>query len=250
MKNAGWEANTRLRLVFSEPVDVSSVKSRVTVEPQAALVMDVESDYAETVDFSFAKNPDFESRFLFRLTAGSKDKSGNMRSETQVYRVYADGAHSKPPKFMSVRQHLAPMLADADQRPAAFPFAGESGGQFAPFIFFDEINTAPYESEIPFWIELYFETASGAAIDLFLLMEAFSVSATNSAFNFSPRLAVDGNFTVQTAVSGWESYTRVEARGKLTNTIHSGVISIQVNAGLSDSLGVVSDAPMRLVLVK
>jgi hypothetical protein len=78
---------------------------------------------------------------------------------------------------------------------------------------------------------LYFETAEGAAIALFSLMDAFSVNATNSALNFSPRLAVGDNFTVRSAISGWESYTRVEIRGKLTNTIHSGAITLQIDAG-------------------
>ncbi|MDR0557883.1 MAG: Ig-like domain-containing protein [Treponema sp.] len=251
-EHEGWESNSRLRIVFSEPVDVSSVKSRVVVEPQASLVMDAAADHAETVDFSFAKRPVFESRFLFRITPGIKDTAGNMSAGTHVYRVYANGVHSKPPRLIGIRLPLAPMPADADQRPAAFPLVAES--QFAPFIFFDETSSAPYETEIPFWIELYFETArcgaESAGIDLFSLMDAFSVNATNSAFSFSPRLMVDGNFTVQTAHSGWESYTRVEIRGKLINTIHSGVITFQIDAGLSDSWGSVSDAPMMLVLVK
>jgi hypothetical protein len=190
---------------------------------------DATADYAETVGFSFAKVPGFESHFLFRITPGIKDTAGNMSVETHVYRIYANGVHSKPPKLIGIRLPLAPMPSDADQRPAAFPLSGESDVQSAPFIFFDEINTAPYETEIPFWIELYFETAiggaGGVAIDLFSLMDIFSVNATNSAMSFSPRLVVDGNFTVQAPCSGWESYTRVEIRGKLINTIHSGVIA-------------------------
>ncbi|MDR2446039.1 MAG: hypothetical protein LBD58_01910 [Treponema sp.] len=103
-ENAGEESNSRLRLVFSEPVDVSSVKSSVAVEPQTALVMDVESDYAETVEFSFAKSPGSKSLF-FSITAG------NIGVETQVYRVYANDVHSKPSKLIGIRLPLAPMPA-------------------------------------------------------------------------------------------------------------------------------------------
>ncbi|MDR1220132.1 MAG: hypothetical protein LBK73_11085 [Treponema sp.] len=194
-ENAGWESSARLRIVFSEPVDVSSAKSRVAVESQVALLVDAAADYAKMVDFSFSKAPGFESRFLFRITPGIKDTAGNISVETHVYRVYANGVHSKPPKLIGVRLPLAPMPSDTDQRPAAFPLSGESVLQFAPFIFFDEINTAPYETEIPFWIERYFETANGAAgdvaIDLFSRMDTFSVNATNSAMSFSPRLVVE-----------------------------------------------------------
>jgi hypothetical protein len=108
----------------------------------------------------------------------------------------------------------------------------------------------PFDTAVPVWIELYFETAPGASPDLFSLMDRFTISATNNALSFSPREFLDGAFTMPEAAEGWESMTRVELRGRLTNQPYMGMVSFETGQGLEDSLGNISVENFRILLLK
>ncbi len=246
-----WEAaDSRLRLVFSEPVDTDSAYSRVTVEPSTALVAETKIRYAQTVEFSFAERLAFESRFLFRIGAGIWDAAGNASSEAAVYRVAASGLRSKPPILRGIRIPLAP--AASDQKATLYNIALD---QFAYLTFDNESASAPYGKEIPFWVELYFETASDsdgscASIDTLSLMDAFSVTASNSPLRFSPRSVTSGSGISRAAETGWETFTRVEVGGILKNDTNMGVVVFEIAEGLRDSFGNATSEPMKLVLLK
>jgi len=108
----------------------------------------------------------------------------------------------------------------------------------------------PFDIGVNTWIELYFETAAGAAIDPISLMDRFRFTSTNSALSFSPRLIMLSAFSVQDPVPGWEDLTRVEIQGVLTNRPNTGMVTIETTAGLRDSLGNRNSETQRFLLLK
>jgi hypothetical protein len=107
----------------------------------------------------------------------------------------------------------------------------------------------PYKEETPVWLELYFDVAPGTGINPHSLMERFSVEATGNAVKFSPRSVRDSGFTWSEKQEGWEGYERLEIRGFLTNTVHSGVVTFQAAAGLEDTRGNSSAGAYRISLL-
>jgi hypothetical protein len=245
-ENLGWEKDTRLQIDFSEPVDCASVKNHIVVEPSSSLIMETYPGLSDSVVFAFSERPKFESRFLFRINAGIKDAIGNQSTAAHLYRIYADGPHSKPPALAGLRLPKTP-AASSDPMQV---FTNTETDFFTNIEFFkDEIVNAPYTKDTPFFFELYFDIAEDADIDLFSLMDKFSVSASNNALSFSPHAVVDKDFTAADPAAGWESYHRVEVRGVLINEVNSGVITFQIRTGLLDTLGNKAEAA-RLPLLK
>jgi hypothetical protein len=108
----------------------------------------------------------------------------------------------------------------------------------------------PFSVEVPLWIELYFDTAEGAEVDPFSVMALFRVETTNNVLSFSPRSIRTENFTLAEPRAGWESFSRVEIGGFLTNTVNTGVVNFIVGEGLGDSLGNRSEELFQVSLSK
>jgi hypothetical protein len=184
--------------------------------------------------------------FTLELDDSVRDASGNILAEQFRYRIKADGLRSKPPSLVGVRLPLAP--GEAGTNPVVFR---------SEDLFLDlplESSAFPFDTGTGFWLELYFDTARGplgsAGIDPFSLMEKFSVSVTNNALSFSPREIALSGFTVPEPVSGWETFSRAEIRGVLTNRPYGGVVTIQTAQGLADSFGNRNGEVFRILLVK
>jgi hypothetical protein len=107
-----------------------------------------------------------------------------------------------------------------------------------------------FDTAIFTWIELYFDAAPGAKVDLFSIMDLFSVRATNTALSFSSLAVKDSGFSWINPHSEWSAYTRVEIQGRLTNYGPLGVVTIQVGGGLLDTFGNRNDNTMQLILLK
>jgi hypothetical protein len=260
-ENSRWESSYRFRLEFSEPVDIADLKTRVTVEPALTLAMETESGYAQRAVFSFSQKPPYLSTFLLRLAAGVRDGVGNRSADPVVFRIRVDGPYSKPPALIGIRIPMAPGgLADDD----------EGGGEYPPLspeYFYQVMNFSleepfrdlpvnpgtgryPYTVSTDTWLELYFDTAPGADIDLLSLMNLFRVDATHSALSFFPRSMDAGNFPLPDKPLVWEGYYRIKVKGILINTIASGVVVFQISSGLQDSMGNRNDQTFILPLLK
>jgi hypothetical protein len=260
VENTGWEKDSRIRLVFSEPVDSASLKSCFSAEPAPALVQEIPAGFEtaagfhEEFIFRFAERPSWGSRFSFQLGAGIRDRAENESEESWRFRVFSDGAGSRPPALAGIRLPMAPGNAGAgDPEMRAFspadlfpdlPIAGENNSH--P----DEPERYPYGEPRFTWIELYFDTAPGASIDRFPVMELFRIETSNNVLSFSARSIQDTDFYVADPHPGWESYQRLEVRGYLTNTINGGVVSFRINPGLADSLGNRSEETFRVSALK
>ena len=122
-----WESFTRLCLVFSKPVDVSSLRNFLVIEPALTLVLESQTEIvagaagitdegshgspqgmASRAVFRLAEYPAWGSSFLFRLIPGMKDQAGIESTEEYAFRIRAAGPLSKPPAFIGLRLPMAP----------------------------------------------------------------------------------------------------------------------------------------------
>jgi len=241
-----WESFTRLVLVFSKPVDSNGVKKLLATEPSAALVMESPPEMLEQLVFRFAEYPVWGTSFLFRLSAGVKDEAGNESEDEYLFRIKAGGPFSKAPALRGIRLPMAPGIPSEDYDARNYTL----DGPFADLPIEQGEGRYPYAERIDSWIELYFETAQDTGIDPFSVMDLFRVESTNQALAFSPRSVRSDDFTWISPVPGWENYRRLELRGVLTNTVHSGIVSFRISSGLIDTRGNRSNVDFRLSLLK
>jgi hypothetical protein len=227
-ENKGWEKEDRLSLVFSKPVDSSSVINCVSVENASSFSMETAPGFNDEFIFCFDNAPFYESRFVFKIKAGVKDNAGNESKDEYIYRVFADGESSKPPRLCGVRTTLSPK-----NNTGLVSF--EEGGLFEDFPITDE--NYPSGENVKTWIELYFETAKGAKIDVISVMELFNIDTSNSVLVFSPVQIKTKNFTIPEPQSGWENFERIEITGTLKNSINYGIVNFIIGSGLKDNLG-------------
>jgi hypothetical protein len=243
-ENYGWEAGGRLKFVFSEPVNLRSLKSRITTQGAPALEAETDQNFAAEIFFRFDERPAFGSRFLISLNPGIEDEAGNGSDEIKSFRICTDGVYSKPPVLLGIRLPMAPEEPDFEnQLPKVYTLSS----------FFEDLPIEqthyPYEKEIRTWIEFYIETSPGASLDLFSVMDKFRLESTNGALSFSPRNVLSSGIT-RPPVSGWESMYRVEIDGYLTNTVKTGVVSFQMSSGLADDMGNLTGTVFQIPLLK
>jgi hypothetical protein len=247
IENDGWEKNDRICLSFSEPVDTSSLKSYFSAEGGSSLIMETENGFAEEIIFSFDKLPAWESRFFFWIKPGIKDHAENESPDDHIFRIFANGKYSKPPSLAGIRLPLAPgKIPEEEMELSAYSIHD----LFADLPIKSGEDHFPYSKAVPEWIELYFDCAENAKPDLFSIMEFFSFTTSNNAASFSARNIRDSDFSILLPQENWESFQRVEIRGLLTNTVNSGIVNFQINAGLKDSLGNKSEKQFCISLLK
>jgi len=243
---SGWESFSRLVLVFSKPVDSSGLKALLVTEPSAALVMESPPEMREEIVFRFAEYPAWGSSFLFRLGSGVKDHTGNESEDVYYFRIITAGPLSKPPALKGIRLPMAPGLPSEDYEALSFSMEDI----FADLPIEHGEGRYKYTEKTDSWIELYFEVAPDTEIDPFSVMDLFRVESTNQALSFSPRSVRTDNFTWSSPAPDWENFQRLEIRGFLTNTVHSGIVTFRIPSGLSDRCGNRSSADFRISLLK
>jgi hypothetical protein len=242
--NSGWGKTSVLLLRFSEAVDILSVKQSLSCEAVSGLVSEAESLSGTELRFSLKEMPLWGSRFILRLAEGVRDAAGNTSTDSFVFTLCADAESSRPPVFRGIRFPMAPG-DPLDCMPRSYTLSDAYAG--LPLT--TETNHYPYPKDVESWIELYFETSDGAAIDPLEIARCFRMEATNGAVSFNPRMVVNENFSMSEAVSGWENYRRLEVRGILRNSVSSGVVSFVIDAGFLDSNGNAGEE-YRLPLLK
>ncbi|MDR2552491.1 MAG: Ig-like domain-containing protein [Treponema sp.] len=241
-ENSRWERNYRLALAFSEPVDVSSAAAALNCEPALGIVLETPPGYAETVVFRFSDPPPSGGSLVIILGKDVRDRAGNTLEERISWRIKADGTASKPPVLRGMRFPRVPGTADPED------LERYTSGEIFRTLFLAE-NHYVFDRQIPARMELYFETAPGASINVISLMNLFSVSATNGAVILSPREMGLAPFTFS-PVPGWEDLCRVEIAVLVTNRPASGLVTFEVRPGLEDSLGNKSEEHFRILLLK
>jgi hypothetical protein len=246
-ENAGWESFYSLRFDFSEPVSTDTVKNNLTVVSASGLELRSAPGFQDFIIFSFSERPAYLSRFDLKIEIGIEDQSGNKSIKNHVYRFFANGVNSMPPALIGIRLPLAPGESNPDDWDAAVYAVGDL---FADLPIDDGITKYTFDTPVSTWIELYFDTAPGAGLDLFSIMDLFSIRSTNTALSFSCLTVKDSGFSWTNPHSEWSAYTRVEIQGRLTNYGSSGVVTIQVGNGVLDTHGNRNDNNIQLVLLK
>jgi hypothetical protein len=240
-ENTGWEKDYKIGLQFSKPVDSMSVVSAITCEPVLGIISEMPPGYYDFLIFRFSDIPIFDSSYTITLGKTVKDRAGNTMENKILWRIRADGNKSKPPVLKGLRCPKDPdslselLIYKPDDLFADFPI---EGGNYS------------YDRGINTWIELYFETASGSVLNLLSVMDKFRFSATNGALSFSPRSVAVSGFSVTDPVPLWANCYRVEIRGVMTNHPYTGMVTIEIGAGLQDSYGNKSAAAQRFLLLK
>ena len=231
--NEHFEISYGLTLEFSEPVDPATVKNRLFFQP--ALGFTLSPPYPESASFTvrFTDKPVYGTTYTLSLARAVADGTGNTSTRQVLCSFLVNGEGSKPPRFAGIRLPLAPGAAAGSEDPVAFGM-DSAYGNLAIQAGSDQY---PYEIPTNTWIELYFEAAPGAGIDLFSLMNSLNISATNSCLSFSPRKVIDSGFTWTDPEPGWEGLVRVEVQGLLTNRTDAGILTVSLSADLADTLG-------------
>ena len=243
IENPGWEKDDKLFLAFSSPVDLLSVGTALSVEGASTITLEMPNGtagFSSEAVFNFDKPPAYESRFSFRLRRGVKDMPGNESGDEHLFRIFANGENSKPPSLAGIR---IPIIPD-----------GSHLCTYSTDRLFDDLpiqsENYPYNVKTATWIECYFDSATGAEIDPFSLMELFRIETSNNVIIFSPLVVLNNNFSAANPHPSWEGYQRLEIRGNLTNTTNAGLVHFIINRGLKDSQGNTSEKQSRISLIK
>jgi len=240
-ENKGWEKEDRLSLVFSRPVESSSVINCVNIEAASSVSIETAPGLNTEFVFYFENAPVFESRFVFKIKSGVKDNAGNESKDEYIYRIFADGESSKPPRLCGIRMTLSPK-----NNTKLVSFGG--GGLFEELPIEDQ--EYPSGEIVKTWIELYFDTARETSIDVISVMELFHVETSNSVLVFTPVQIKTKNFTIPEPQSGWEDFERIEITGTLKNSINFGIVNFIIGSGLKDSLGNKNEKLFRISTIK
>jgi len=243
VENCDWEKDDKLLLVFSKLIDGISLKNYISVDDGHNLIMETSSGFKTEFVFRFDIAPVYESRFTLKIKPGIKDAVGNESKEEYDFRIFANGKFSKPPTLVGIRIPMAPN-GDTDKELIFF----EANSLFSHIPIKD--TNYPSGENINSWIELYFETAEGASIDLFSLMDLFRTETSNNVISFSPYQMKNTNFTEPYPHNGMEGCQRVEITGNLTNSTNFGILNFLISAGLKDTLGNKNDKSLKISLIK
>ncbi|MDR2842915.1 MAG: Ig-like domain-containing protein [Spirochaetaceae bacterium] len=230
-ENENLEASDKIKLMFSEPVDISKVKSSMTISPSINFVVSTCGNFSDTIIIVFETVPEWSARYIIRLNSGIPDIENNLSLDAHTYRIKANGENSMPPILKGLRVQESFVSADIGSETIKnvwtcdelFSYVAINNTQF------------PTDHTVPLFFELYFETAKDAAINLFSLRDLFRIDTTNNCADFYATSITNTGFTYPQAAEAFSGLKRVEVRGDFKNKTTSGLIKFYISAGLTDT---------------
>jgi len=246
-ENPGWETFWKLRLHYSEPVSWRSFTPAIEGEGGVSLEAGWTDEFSETLDVLITRYPDWGGSFSVRIRPGVQDEAGNASLTETVFRFIFDGVGSRPPRFVGIRIPLAPgEPLPADRNLAVYSVQVP----YATIALSGADTGYPVGVPVATSIEVYVELAAGSSVNILSLMESFRFSSTNGALDFSANNMVAGYFESAEPYEPWAACAVARIDGILTNHVDSGILTVQLAAGFSDSLGNATIAAQRLALLK
>ncbi len=246
-ENPGWEASWKLRLHYSEPISRKTLSSRITGEGGVTLEILWDGDEIRFVDILMTGYPEWGDDFIVRITPGVEDGAGNASLTETVFRFTFNGPRSRPPRFVGIRLPLAP----GEELPADRGLAVFSVDKpYATIAMTGAVTGYPVGVPVATALEVYVELAPGSEIDLLSLMKSFRFSSTNGSVDFSANRMLIGGLAYSEPHAPWATYAVAKVDGILTNRVDSGILTVQLAAGFSDSCGNASIASQSLTLLK
>ena len=254
-ENAQWENTYSLLFEFSENIDMARFKNHITIEPAERFTIEGNAAFAGGVLVRFTGRPAYRNRYTITVSDAVYDVSGNQNKDVYIYRIYVNGIHSKPPELAAVRFPGSPHVsfAGVDNLPqtyASIEFQNSGTIYPYPFNLRGEVNYYMYGVETDTWMELYFDAADDAEIDLISIREKFRIEGTNNCITFSPYSVITSGFTWPEPAVDFAAYRRVEVRGILNNVNRNGLVTFYIGSGLADSLGNKNENVQRIELYK
>jgi hypothetical protein len=233
-----WETNYRLMLEFSKEIEGRNLERYLSIDGAGRTALSCEPGLRSVHIVSLDPTPEWDAGLIVTVGKGLPDSLGIASEEEYTYRIRVNGPRSRPPRLAGAA------LVTVDGERQVFAADGVFGdlvldsGQFPP----DVAKSAS--------VELYFDLAEGAGLNLFSIMENFCFEATNSALYFSPRAVCASGFSLEEPAEGFDGCTRIEVKGALTNYPRSGLVSLGVKGGLADTHGNRQEGDSLVYLVK
>jgi len=244
--NENFERTYKIALEFSEPVDPATVKNKLSIQSSLGYTLSPPYPASASLVLTFTDPPIYGKLYTLSLARGVGDRQGNASTQQVLCNFMVNGPASKPPRLIGIRLPLAPGGGPGNEEPIQFSM----DDAFANVPISNGTGRYPFDVPTNTWIELYFDVAQGAQIDLFSLMNSLNVSATNGALSFAPRNMKHTGFTWTDPAPGWECYERIEVQGLLTNGTNGGLVTVSLSADLADSLGNRAGQVQTLPLLK
>ncbi len=238
-----WESTWGLALVFSELVEREGLESHIRLEPAWSYAIDERTALGSS--FFLVPQERFSRGVLYSVTIGKgiKDAQGNASVGESVYRFRVDGAATRSPALTRLRFRNNPGATPAtwdDKR-------CDHGDDYSAMTVSSSVFSIGFPAET--FVDLYFSLASEASVNLFSLMQEFSIQASNSCASFTlKRMQVSGFADPQPAEVAGSQCVRVVI--DLRNSIDSGIVTFGVGEGFVDSVGNPIAGTWRLPLLK
>jgi hypothetical protein len=237
--NMGFEAVWGLELEFDKDVQRENIESFIDIEPAWGFTIDPSSVARKR--FALIPRERFRWGGLYGVTIkhGILDTSGNSVAADATYFLRVDGTATRPPSVQLLRFRTNP----AD-------LGAPSHAQYAPTDAFGNLDLSLFgPTESVSYFDVYFGLAAGASIDPFSLMRSFTVTATNGAAIITPIAVAISSFSdpPPPLVAG---LTPARVSVMVSSTTNSGVVTIGVSEGLTDSAGNTMSAAFSLPLLK
>ena len=224
----GWECGWGLALAFSEQVSRDSFEGSLLVEPSFPFTIAPDVDAAAAFTLEPTERLAWDTIYTLTVRKGILDLSGNETTEDIVHAFRTDGGKSRPPTVVAVRFRGTPLSEPAalvDFDPAA-PFAALTIGA-------DHFPVAVASAT---WLDLQLSLADSAALDLLSVMEHLSIEQTNGCLSMRATALQSTGFDdpQPQAIAG---AVPLRVHVSIVNAAESGIVTLGLTEGFTDSLG-------------
>ena len=241
----GWESTWGLALVFSESVEREGLESRIRLEPAWGYTIDDRAALGSSFILKPQERFARDTLYSIAILKGIKDAQGNASAVESVYKFRVNGAATASPVIARLRFR---------NNPASLP--GEASYDEKRCDHRDDYSAITIGSlqfvvgtQVETYADLYFSLAAGASINLFSLMNEFSIEATNACASFFIKKMQSSGFA-DPQPDGIPGTTCVRAIMDLQNASDSGIVTFKIGDGLVDSAGNPIAGAWRLSLLK
>ena len=236
-ENTGWEKDGNVVIRFSESIERKSAEASVSIEPPVpfSIAWDSASEPAGMI-IRWDEALEWKQIYRLKLSTGIKDLQGNRIEDDVIYRLFVDGAGSRPPSLSRCE-----LIPDLNTSIRLFDREAPSAGIKSHEI----LDTSGGDALASlFYIDYYIRLAEGAELPFFSLIENFNISPDSGCVSisyldfqvFNPGTPPAAAAEPRPAPAPDEAVVRLICSLTDTKTA-SGMISFRIYRELEDSLG-------------
>jgi hypothetical protein len=225
--NEGWECGWDPKLIFSEPVRKTDIRSQVEIHPYLEFnIPATEAEFLSTVVLSLCDRPAYDSLYSISIGSSVRDRCGNQLIEDLRFRFRTNADRSRPPEVRRVT------------------FLHNPGGP-PGIIECDQYETISLEHYAPYtpgthygFFDIYLGMAPAASVEMTSFIDHFSITTSNSCTEIAAVGIEMGPLTgaLPTPEPASDEII-VRVHFDITDNPESGVIMLRLESGLADTLG-------------